>query len=150
MGIFKFFKMNMMKIKKDVNELIELLKHGKDSSIRSAAARALGKIGDKKAVIPLIETLDEEYFSFKEVPDYEILKEAVYALGKIGDKRAIERLNDIVNKTGGAIKFIEEACALSGYDRPVDELYNFKGKREKNIDLLKVAEWAIKEINRKK
>lgn len=150
MGIFKFFKMNMMKTKEDVNELIELLKHGKGSSIRINAAKALGKIGDKKAVIPLIKTLDEEYFSFKEVPDYKILKEAVYALGKIGDTRAIERLNDIVNKTRGAIKSIEEIHALSGYDRLVDEFYNFKGKRKKNIDLLKVAEWAIKEINRKK
>ena len=61
--------MKMMDINKDVDELIELLKYGKDSSIRINAARALGKIGDKKAVIPLIETLDKEYFSLKEVPD---------------------------------------------------------------------------------
>jgi len=39
---------------------------------------------------------------------------------------------------------------LSGHDRLVDNFFNFKGKKDKNIDLLKVAKWAIKEINRKK
>ncbi len=32
MGIFKFLKMSMMKIRKDVDELIEILKRGKDGS----------------------------------------------------------------------------------------------------------------------
>lgn len=57
---------------------------------REAAARALGRIGDVKAVDPLIDALDSSY--------YEVRKEAAEALGKIADIRAavplITALND--------------------------------------------------------
>jgi len=46
---------------------------------QEAAARALGKIGDVRAVEPLIAAVNSKF--------YEVRKEAVEALGKIGDSR---------------------------------------------------------------
>ena len=56
---------------------------------RSGAAIALGKIGDKSAVEPLIHTIKDKSFVVQE--------NAVFALGEIGDKRAIEPIMQIVN-----------------------------------------------------
>ena len=60
----------------------------RNEGVRRSAIWALGKIGDKKAVEPLIAILLNKYGS----PDLYELYEAAIALGKIGDKRAIEPL----------------------------------------------------------
>ena len=54
MGIFDLFKPNVGKIvkKKNIKGLIKTLRH-KDRDIREEAAKALGKIGDERAVEPL-------------------------------------------------------------------------------------------------
>ena len=49
-----------------------------------AAASALGNIGDKRALDPLIATLEDEYWNVKQA--------AATALGNLGDKRAIRAL----------------------------------------------------------
>ncbi len=43
--------------------------------------RLLGKLGDKRAVLPLIEALKDE--------DEDVRKEAAEALGELEDKRAV-------------------------------------------------------------
>lgn len=54
------------------------------STVRANSAEALGKIGSKKATIPLIDSLED--------PDIEVRWKAAEALGKIGDKTAVEPL----------------------------------------------------------
>jgi len=74
--------------KDNVKGLMKALKH-KHSRIRSKAARALGYIGDPRAVEPLIQMLKDKV--------YIIRKDAVKALGDIGDPRATEPLIRALN-----------------------------------------------------
>jgi HEAT repeat protein len=72
-----------------VEPLIAVLKDkDKDNDVRWYAASALGKIGDAKAVEPLIAALKDE--------DRVIRRIAVMALGEIGDARAVEPLNAVL------------------------------------------------------
>jgi len=64
-----------------VEPLIAALNHG-DYVVRSAAAEALGNIGDPRAAEPLIAALGNERLSYA----------AVSALGKLRDRRAVEPL----------------------------------------------------------
>jgi len=64
-----------------VEPLIDALKN-ENIDIRQRAAFALGNIGDKRAVEPLIEALNDEL----------VRSNAATALGKIGDARAVEPL----------------------------------------------------------
>ena len=57
---------------------------GDEAVVRSAATSALGKIGDPRAVEPLISALGDEDEGFR--------CEAAAALGEIGDPRAVEPL----------------------------------------------------------
>lgn len=67
-----------------VEPLIKKLLIGNDAHNREKAAETLGKIGDHRAVEPLIKILHDN--------NEEVRKEAVNALGKIGDGRATEPL----------------------------------------------------------
>jgi HEAT repeat protein len=63
----------------------------KDVGVRSAAAEALGKIEDPRAVEPLLEVLKDKDRTYRG-KDHYVLWRAVEALGKIGDPRAVEPL----------------------------------------------------------
>jgi HEAT repeat protein len=103
--------------KDDVEGLIKILKDSKDKFARWEAAEALGEIGDKRAVDPLIEALNDKKPLIRwkaaealgeikdkravdpliealkgEDEDWCVRKTAAEALGKIGDKRAVEPL----------------------------------------------------------
>ena len=67
----------------DVPGYIRLLKHAYQLYRRKAATR-LGEIGDKRAVVPLIRALDDEFLDVQYV--------TVKSLGMLGDKRAVEPL----------------------------------------------------------
>ena len=69
---------------KDVEALINTLRYKKDPPAQGAAARALGQIGDPRAVDPLIEALENEYIAVR--------LGAAQALGEIGDARAVDPL----------------------------------------------------------
>lgn len=56
----------------------------KNRAICQAVAEALGKLGDTRAVEPLIAALQDE--------DVELRRAAAQALGEIGDSRAVEPL----------------------------------------------------------
>ncbi len=64
-----------------VRSLIQALKD-EDEHVREGTARALRKIGDKKAVEPIAQLLGDEHEGVR--------KEAARALGKMGDIRAAE------------------------------------------------------------
>lgn len=73
-----------------VNTLIRVVgNHHEDLIVRGRAALMLGKLGDPRAVEPLIDALDAPGF---QTPLY-----AAEALGKLGDPRAIEPLIHIMN-----------------------------------------------------
>lgn len=76
---------------KDVEGLIEALKH-EDYLIRKDAAIALKRVGDRRAVKPLIESLRYEKWQ----DDYTVLiavrENSAEALGNIGDHRAVDPL----------------------------------------------------------
>lgn len=79
-----------------VESLIYLLRDKNWWMIRSRSARALGYIGDKRAVEPLIECLHDD--------DYDVRYFAVRSLEKIGDERAIPYLNEVAQND--KIKYI--------------------------------------------
>ena len=68
----------------EVSVLISTLINDKSSVTRADAAEALGEIGDKRAVEPLIDALRDA--------DYTVQLHAAEALVKVGDKRAVEPL----------------------------------------------------------
>jgi HEAT repeat protein len=85
-------------------------------SLRAAAAEALGKIGDARAVEPLIGMLGDE--------DSDVRYDAAEALGKIGDVRAVEPL----------IKALEEGNPSAATEAlaKITEA-NIKGKEKENV-----------------
>ena len=68
----------------DVNSLIAVLKHKKDSRVRAKAVEALGKIRDARVVEPLMQALNDEH--------WDVRRKAAWALGNIGDVRGVEPL----------------------------------------------------------
>lgn len=86
MPILKFLRrpdVQRLRTEGDVGGLIEALGYQDDHNIRLAAATALARVGDSRAVETLISELDDQS-RVKEV--------AAKALGEIGDPRAIEPL----------------------------------------------------------
>jgi phycocyanobilin lyase alpha subunit len=89
-----------------VDSLIEALRDESDRTeaggypLRRNAARALGKLGDSRAVEPLIECL--------ECPDYYVREAATQALEMLGDGRAIPALITLL--AGG----VEAAVMVAG------------------------------------
>jgi HEAT repeat protein len=68
----------------DVSGLIRALGYEKDAGIRAASAKSLGRIGDSRAVEPLIAVLADAR--------REVRRAAVEALSLIGNPRAVESL----------------------------------------------------------
>lgn len=70
---------------------------------RREAARELGRLGDKRAVEPLIKIVETEKFDA-------ILEIAIEALGRLGDKRAVEPLRRIW-RDEGRDRYVRQAAA---------------------------------------
>ena len=64
--------------------ILAVQNRNEDLIVRGRAALMLGKLGDSRAVLPLIKALD--------APGMQTPLYAVQALGKLGDQRAIEPL----------------------------------------------------------
>jgi len=82
-GLFGPPNVEKLKAKSDVKGLIKALGYEKDSRVRRDAAGALGKIGDARAVEPLIAALKDE--------DKDVRTAAARVLGQIRDARAVGR-----------------------------------------------------------
>jgi HEAT repeat protein len=80
MGLFGPPNIEKMKAKRDVNGLCYIVTEDKDPILRCNAAKALGEIGDVRAVESLIFALEDRNVALR--------KAAAEALGKIGDVRA--------------------------------------------------------------
>ncbi|MDP6380223.1 MAG: HEAT repeat domain-containing protein, partial [Phycisphaerae bacterium] len=77
--------------------------------MRAAAAKALGNIGDARAMEPLIGSLKDNRF--------EVRREAAEALGKIKNTRAIEALIASLEDTQSSVQ-ANSAQALAGFKDP--------------------------------
>ena len=73
-----------------------------DPSRRWKAAESLGRLGDNRAVDPLILSLNDE--------DWRVRQKAAWALGKIGDPRALVPLRRaMMHETEGVKEIINES-----------------------------------------
>lgn len=76
MPLFGPYNVRKLKAKRDVEGLIEALGYKKNKKVRRNAARALGQIGDPRAVEPLSAALKDK--------EHDVVRAAVGALGQIG------------------------------------------------------------------
>ena len=73
------------------------------------AAEALGKIGDKRAVEPLIKALEDK--------DGYVSQHSARALGKIGDTRAVEPLIELLSDDDWGVRnAAKEALKKLGHE----------------------------------
>lgn len=87
------YNIQELEARKDVEGLIKALKEGDTEREQGNAAVALGRLKDKDAVKPLIETLNNPN------ENYQVRGRAAWALGEIEDTRAVEPLVEtLLNK----------------------------------------------------
>jgi HEAT repeat protein len=105
-----------LKARREIQELIKALSYPSSAQIRHEAAKALGEIGDRKAVEPLIEKVKLLG------SDWIMTANSAEALGQIGDVRAVEalitvRVAGLGSEAGGeAYKAAEKALIRLGPD----------------------------------
>jgi HEAT repeat protein len=128
MPIFRFSQrpnVQQLKSKGDVDGLIEALGYQDDQNVRLAAASALGRIGDTRAVKPLISALEDQ-LRVREV--------AIIALGEIGDKRAVDNLIAILDDSDWEIRSaIAKALGKIGDPRATKPLINLLRDKSENV-----------------
>jgi HEAT repeat protein len=88
--------MEKMREKKDVKGLIKALGSEQSLDMHDRAAVALGFIGDRSAVGPLIKALTDESTAVR--------RDAAMALGRIGDNRAVEPLKKALNDANSGVR----------------------------------------------
>ena len=94
-----------------VEPLIKALKMD-NPNVQAAAAKALGLIGDKRAVMPLIDMMTSSY-------NIELMFEVAVALSQIGDKRACDALETASHNANSFIsKIAKKMMAESGLCKP--------------------------------
>jgi len=112
---------------KDADELEKLLLDPQeDHRVRLLAARALGRMGQKKSIQALIKALDDKYPSVRH--------EAIAALGMIGDGNACSELMRLLWGESGYVKGIAARSLIQIYGIPLPE--------KKNIGLLSELLWS--------
>jgi HEAT repeat protein len=96
----------------DVSGLIKALGYEKDASVRAAAAGSLGRIGDSRAVEPLIAVLGDARRDVRQA--------AAGALSLIGDPRAVQPLIGVLNDWDPMVR-LSAASALGRFGAPAVE-----------------------------
>ena len=101
-----------MEKNKDIEGLIKNLKH-KNLNIRRRAAGALGRLGDSRAVEPLIGILTDTGIVLEKDSLY-LQGDVAKALGEIGDERAVKALESSTDRSystiAGGFSSLEEAA----------------------------------------
>ena len=114
-----------LEARKDIDALVKALGYQKDWHIRSAAATALGQIGDIRAVEPLIAVLQQDEATIAR-------ESAAAALGQIGDARAVEpliamfKVPAMTNTAAAALGQIGDARAVEPLTAALTEKLGFR------------------------
>lgn len=111
----------VMENRKDIDGLLAALKT-RDANIRRKAINALGRIGDERAIMPLINALNTEVA-------FAVKIDAVKALGNLGDERAIQPLT----------RALESEYTTAGGFSDMADLARQAVKARQNIDVYKQA-----------
>jgi hypothetical protein len=110
-------------------DIMEILLEYLDEPVRVHAAFALGKLGQKSSVEPLVKALDD--------PSVQVRENAALALGKIGDQRAVAPLQQVSTEDIRGKKAAVSALAridqkLGIYNRTDGQTSFFYTASEKN------------------
>jgi HEAT repeat protein len=128
-----------------VTLLIEAVRLSSYSKVRETAARALGDLGDLRAVDPLIERYLQPGFG-----PWDELCAVVEALGKLGDPRAVEALTTEISLhndwTGRHL--VIEALAKIGDPRAIEPLIGTLYTRNAGDALVRFGSAAIEPLIR--
>jgi HEAT repeat protein len=112
-------------INKDIDGLIDALGYQDDHNIRLDAASALGRIGDEKAVDPLIIALDDEP---------RVREVSAKALGEIGDPRAVDSLISMLDNADWEIRgTIAKALGKIGDPGAINTLIDLLQDKRENV-----------------
>ena len=122
--------------KKDVEGLIKALEN-KDYLLRKEAARSLKKVGDARAVEPLIKSLKYESWQGKHALLSSVREYSAEALSSIGDEQAIEPLIQSVKEDAD-----DEVRWRSVY--ALGKIGNYRAV-ETLIEALKSDSWLVRE-----
>jgi HEAT repeat protein len=174
MPLFGPPNVNKLKQKQDIGKLIKALNYD-NASVRGAAAKALGEIGDPRAVEPLIAALKDDHSNVRATaanwlgkfgePAVEQLCAALKddnefvrrfsadALGEIGHVRAVDPLCDALKDEN---KLVRQSSARSlgeiGDPRAVETLIALLKDEDKNVRgisisaLIKIGEPAVEPL----
>jgi len=101
--------------------------------LRSAAAYALGKVGDQRAIIPLMSILNDR------TQNYRLRLAAAESLGKLGDDYAVKPLIDILSDEREKSIYLKESVAkalgmlgdIRAIEPLIDVLESKRGIRDK-------------------
>ena len=175
MGLFDLFKPNVekMEAQKDIDGLIKKLEYSDTEKDQVAAAAALGRIGDKRAVEPLILCLENDDYSFHKTAAEALLKlgwkprndtEKVRFLIALGDWKKVVELREVAIEplistlkkkkysdrldAAKALGEIGYACRFAGGEIAVDPLINLLQDQDQGIR--DVAAYWLGKIGNKK
>jgi HEAT repeat protein len=126
---------NIVKLqqKRNIDGLIKALSY-KDSDVRFAAAFAVGRIGDPRAIPPLTTALNDENLNVREA--------AAIALGEIGDPQAIPALITALNdKDSNVRRLAVRALGEIGDPQAIPPLIT--ALNDQNQDVRKAAAGAL-------
>jgi HEAT repeat protein len=137
MPLFGPLNVEKLGARRDIAGLAKALAYKKDWKVRTAAARALGDIGDARAVEPLIAALKDK--------DSHVREATVRALGKIGDARAVKALSAALKGGDWLVrKAAAEALGKIGDARAVKPL--IAALKDEVSDVREAAAGALCEI----
>lgn len=134
-------KMGEMGVTQITDSLIEMLNKKESNKVKSSAIRALGNLGEARAILPLIDLLNNPNTEKK-------LKElACEALAQIGGEKSFEILFDLVKSDQDKdLRFkAAEALGKAGANDHLNNLLNYCNfsKPEKKIEIHFLAAWGL-------
>jgi hypothetical protein len=108
----------------DFDRIVEVLEKGTDSDDRRLAADWLEMLGDKRAVEPLLNALDDD--------DNHVQRAVIHALKSLGDERAVQPLVRLLDGVTHLWVRITIMKALGGFDTALAVEGLIKGLQDDN------------------
>lgn len=118
-------------------DILEILLEYVDEPVRVHAAFALGELGQKSSLEPLIRALDD--------PSVQVRENAAIALGKIGDQRAVAPLQQV--STGDVRGKKAAVSALARIDQKLDIYNKHGGSPNSTFTALNIGETGARTKN---